>query len=453
MRNDFFAHLEKLPLSYFQAHRTGDLMSRATNDLNAVRMMIGPSVMYSANTLLAFVVALALMISIDARLTLFSLIPLPFVSLSVKYLRQRHPQAVRADPGAAVGGQRRRPGSARPASASCARTVRKQAELDRFRRANVEYLRRNRRLIALQGFFFPSMAFFLGLGSMLVLWLGQPRRDRRPDHPRRVRRVQRLPDDAGLADDCLRLGDEHAPARHGELEADARGAGHRAGDRDDRRRRDRRTPKHERRRRSCASPDARIRGEIEFRDLAFSYNGTPVLDHVSARIEAGQTVALVGVTGSGKSTLISLLARLHDPPPGHGVRRRRRRARPSRSRCSAARSGSCRRSRFCSPTRSPTTWPSARRRGRSARQRPESPSGIVEAGGGRRAARQGRRRLPEGLRHAGRRARHHAVGRPEAAHRHRPRHRRSIRASSSSTMRCRRWTPTPRRRSCRGCAA
>src|SRR5262249_57061987 len=78
MRNDFFAHLEKLPAAYFQAHRTGDLMSRATNDLNAVRMMIGPSIMYSANTILTFLVALAMMISIDSRLTLFSLIPLPF---------------------------------------------------------------------------------------------------------------------------------------------------------------------------------------------------------------------------------------------------------------------------------------------------------------------------------------------------------------------------------------
>src|SRR5450631_4040372 len=85
MRNDFFAHLERLPLSYFQQHRTGDLMSRATNDLNAVRMMIGPSIMYSANTLLVFVVALAIMISIDPRLALWSLIPLPFVSVSVKW--------------------------------------------------------------------------------------------------------------------------------------------------------------------------------------------------------------------------------------------------------------------------------------------------------------------------------------------------------------------------------
>src|SRR5689334_1857917 len=85
MRNDFFARLETLPLAYFQTHRTGDLMSRATNDLNAVRMMIGPSIMYSANTLLTFVVAIAMMLTIDAKLTLLSLIPLPFVSFSVKF--------------------------------------------------------------------------------------------------------------------------------------------------------------------------------------------------------------------------------------------------------------------------------------------------------------------------------------------------------------------------------
>jgi ATP-binding cassette subfamily B protein len=85
MRNDFFAHLQTQPLAYYQANRTGDLMSRATNDLNAVRMMIGPSIMYSANTLLTFVAAIAMMLSIDAKLTLLSLVPLPFVSISVNY--------------------------------------------------------------------------------------------------------------------------------------------------------------------------------------------------------------------------------------------------------------------------------------------------------------------------------------------------------------------------------
>src|SRR6266849_3059995 len=85
IRNDFFARLEQQPLAYYHERRTGDLMSRATNDLNAVRMMIGPAIMYSANTVLVFVVAILLMVTIDLRLTLIALIPLPFVSLAVRY--------------------------------------------------------------------------------------------------------------------------------------------------------------------------------------------------------------------------------------------------------------------------------------------------------------------------------------------------------------------------------
>src|SRR5262245_24705596 len=171
MRNDFFAHLQKLPAVYFQTHRTGDLMSRATNDLNAVRMMIGPSIMYSANTGLTFVVALGLMIAIDPWLTLYSLIPLPFVSVSVKYfgsaIHQRFEQiqAQLSDVSAVA--------QEALAGVRVVRAYRQEgSELSRFRDANAEYLRRNRRLIVLQGFFFPSMSFFLGLGALLVIWLG-----------------------------------------------------------------------------------------------------------------------------------------------------------------------------------------------------------------------------------------------------------------------------------------
>src|SRR5262249_1633916 len=171
MRNDFFAHLETLPLAYFQAHRTGDLMSRATNDLNAVRMMIGPSVMYSANTIIVFLVGLALMLSIDMRLTLLALIPLPFVSISVKFFgsaihkRFERIQAQLSDVSAVA-----------QEALSGVRVVRayrqEAAELDRFRLSNATFLAMNRRLVTLQGFFFPSMSFFLGLGALVVLWFG-----------------------------------------------------------------------------------------------------------------------------------------------------------------------------------------------------------------------------------------------------------------------------------------
>ncbi|OLD12615.1 MAG: hypothetical protein AUJ01_16020 [Acidobacteria bacterium 13_1_40CM_3_65_5] len=300
MRNDFFAHLEKLPLAYFQSHRTGDLMSRATNDLNAVRMMIGPSVMYSANTMLTFVVALAMMLAIDPWLTLLSLIPLPFVSISVWYfgseIHKRFEQ---------IQAQLSEVSAVTQEALSGARVVRayrqEAAEMERFRKSNEEYLRRNRRLIVLQGFFFPSMSFFLGLGALLVLWLGSREVIRgritlgqfvafnayltmlawpmiafgwvtnmlQRGMASWKRMLEILDTEPAIADRGLRIADSWS-----------------------------------------------IRGAIEFRDLVFGFNGTPVLNHVSAKIEAGQTVALVGVTGSGKSTLISLLARLHDPPPG-----------------------------------------------------------------------------------------------------------------------------------------
>ena len=110
LRNDFFAHLERMPPAYFRRSRTGDLMSRATNDLNAVRMMAGPSVMYAAQTLLVFVVAIILMLSIDARLTLIGAAAAAAGVDLGEAVRQRHPPPLRAHPGAARGDERRGPG-------------------------------------------------------------------------------------------------------------------------------------------------------------------------------------------------------------------------------------------------------------------------------------------------------------------------------------------------------
>ncbi len=302
MRNDFFAHLETLPPAYFQTHRTGDLMSRATNDLNAVRMMIGPSVMYAANTMLTFVVALGLMIAIDPRLTLYSLIPLPFVSLSVKFfgsaIHQRFEriQAQLSDVSAVA--------QEALAGVRVVRAYRQeQAELERFRRSNVEYLDRNRRLIVLQGFFFPSMSFFLGLGTLLVIWLGT-----REVVRGRITVGEFVAFNAyltmlswpmiafGWVTNMLQRGMASWKRMLEVLDTEPGIA-------------------------DCRLPIAdwkrnfQIRGAIEFRNLNFAYGNRPILHDVSARIEAGQTVALVGPTGSGKSTMIALLARLHDPPP------------------------------------------------------------------------------------------------------------------------------------------
>jgi len=306
MRNDFFAHLQKLPATYFQTHRTGDLMSRATNDLNAVRMMIGPSVMYSSNTILTFVVALAMMIAIDPKLTLYSLIPLPFVSISVKYFgsamhkRFEQIQAQLSDVSAVA--------QEALAGVRVVRAYRQeQAELDRFRDANAEYLRRNRRLIVLQGLFFPSMSFFLGLGALLVIWLGS-----REVIRGRITVGEFVAFNAyltmlswpmiafGWVTNMLQRGMASWKRMLEVLDTEPAIAdlGLRIAD---------------------SSPQSAIRyveGSVEFRDLTFSFGERPVLSNVTARIPAGQVVALVGPTGSGKSTLIALLARIYDPPPG-----------------------------------------------------------------------------------------------------------------------------------------
>jgi ATP-binding cassette subfamily B protein len=171
LRNDFFAHLERLPLAYFQATRTGDLMSRATNDLNAVRMMIGPAVMYLVSTALGFVIAAALMFSIDARLTWIALVPMPIVTIATRYFGQaihdrfERIQAQLADMSAVV--------QESLAGVRVVRAYRQEAtELDRFRRSNDEYVRRNRGLIRLQAAFYPSLTFCFGVSSVIVLWLG-----------------------------------------------------------------------------------------------------------------------------------------------------------------------------------------------------------------------------------------------------------------------------------------
>ena len=304
LRNDFFRHLERFPLSFYQANRTGDLMSRATNDLNAVRMMIGPSVMYSASTLLTFVIAITMMLTIDPWLTLVALVPLPFVSISVKvfgsaiHRRFEAIQAQLSDISAVV-----------QEALSGVRVVRaygqEASELERFRRANEEYVRRNRGLIRLQGMFYPSMTLFLGFGALLVLWQGS-----REVIQGRITIGALVAFNAylvmlawpmiafGWVTNMMQRGLaswkrmlhvlEQEPAILGPDDvAPALQAG-------------------------WAGP---IAGRIEFRNVTFAYDGRRVLDGISAVIEPGQTVALVGATGSGKSTLISLLPRLHDPRP------------------------------------------------------------------------------------------------------------------------------------------
>ncbi len=302
LRNDFFARLQTLAPANFTASRTGDLMSRATNDLNAVRMMAGPAVMYSASTIIVFVVALVLMLGLDARLTAIALMPLPFVSIAVRvfgtaiHRRFEAIQAQLSDLSAVV--------QEALAGVRVVRAYRQEAaELERFAAANTEYVRRNLVLIRLQAMFYPSLSLFLGLGALLVLWLGS-----RDVMQGRLTVGEFVAFNAylgmltwpmiafGWVTNMLQRGTaswkrmlevmDTVP-----LVADAPGA-------------------------RGVSPMPPIQGAFEIRDLTFSYDGTPVLRDVSLSVAAGETLAIVGPTGSGKSTLISLLPRLYEPPRG-----------------------------------------------------------------------------------------------------------------------------------------
>ena len=301
LRNDFFARLQLFEPAYFHRNRTGDLMSRATNDLNAVRMMIGPAVMYLSNTVLTFITVIVLMLSLNRRLTLLSLIPLPILSVAVYFFGavihrrfdriQDQLSTISAVIQEALAGVR------------VVRAYRQEDfEIQRFRLANEEYLSRNRKLIRVEGAFFPIMGLLMGIGALLVLWLGS-----RDVIAGRMTIGELVAFNSylmmlawpmiafGWVTNLLQRGTASWKRMLEVLTAepaitDAGVSSH------------------------VPSRDL-IRGDIELRDLTFAYGDTVVLRGISARLPAGSTTAIVGATGSGKSTLLNLLPRLNDPPP------------------------------------------------------------------------------------------------------------------------------------------
>jgi ATP-binding cassette subfamily B protein len=301
LRNDLFAHLQALPLQYFQHTRTGEIMSRATNDLAAVRMMLGPGIMYLVNTAVVSVVSVGCMLAISPRVAFYSLLPLPFVSLSVWYFGDRihrrfeEIQALFARLAARV--------QENLAGVRVVRAfVQERCELDDFAALNREFLDRNLRLVRASGLFQPALGFLAGLAALLALYLGG--RDVIKSRITLGEFVAFTVYLAALNWPMVALGwvvnlfqrGSASLSRIAEI-LDTVPA--------------------------IASPPAaqapeRVRGAIEIRRLTFTYPGAdrPALRDVSLSLPAGATVAFVGRTGSGKSTLLSLLPRLFDPPPG-----------------------------------------------------------------------------------------------------------------------------------------
>ena len=301
LRNDLFEHLLKLPLGTFQTRSTGDLMSRATNDLAAVRMMVGPGFMYLVNTIVGVVVSVGVMLAISPRLTLYATLPLPLVSLTVWVFGgriHRRFEQIQSRFAAISSRVQENLAGVRVVRAF----AREDSELEQFETLNQDYVRQNLALIRTSGLFHPLLAFLSGLAAMLGLYLGG--REVLSKHLSLGQFVAFTAYLGMLNFPVYALGWVINLFQRGtasferiveilDLEPGIQ------------------SPP------GALAPES-CRGEIEFRDLTFSYPkaATPALRGVSFRVAAGSTVALVGRTGAGMSTMLSLLPRVFDPPPG-----------------------------------------------------------------------------------------------------------------------------------------
>jgi len=300
MRNDLLRRLTALEPAFYVRNRTGELMSRCTNDLNSVRMVLGPGIMYSGNTLVVMIAAVALMLKLSPILTLLVCIPVPVVAYAVRYFgkviheRYEKIQALLATLSARA-----------QENLAGARVVRayaqERAEERAFDRVNRDYIERNYELIRTWSMFFPALEGLIGTTFLIVLWQGG-------------RLVLRGDISLGaltafffymgmLVWPMIALGwvtniFQRGAASMGRLNYILT-AEPQIND-------------------AAAHPTdgAEIRGEIEFRNLTFAYNGTPVLRDISLRVPAGSTLAIVWPTGSGKTTLAALVARLYEVPQG-----------------------------------------------------------------------------------------------------------------------------------------
>jgi ATP-binding cassette subfamily B multidrug efflux pump len=301
LRADFFRHLMRLDASFYGGWRTGDLMSRATNDILSVRMAVGPAIMYTVNTLVLGLLALLFMLNVSPALTGLALIPmvaLPPVTMYFGKLIHRKYEAIQEHLGTLSTMVQENLSGARIVRAY----VQEDAQEREFEALNAEYLRRNLDLVISTGTFHPALSLMAGLGMVIVLYFGG-----------------RL-----VITDAISIGDFVAfgfyltmmiwpmIALGWVVNLYQRGAASLT--------RIVRVFDTEPAIREPERPRAleRVRGEIEFRGVRFRYPGTEreVLRDVSFTAPAGSTVALVGPTGSGKSTIVALVARLHDPTEG-----------------------------------------------------------------------------------------------------------------------------------------
>ncbi|HEV2800150.1 MAG TPA: ABC transporter ATP-binding protein [Pyrinomonadaceae bacterium] len=301
LRQDFYRHLQHLPLSFFQANRTGDLMARATNDLAAVRQLAGPMIMYTLQTIFVVVLILPLMLRISVRLTLLLFVTMPLVSLTVKFFGQQvHTRFEKIQDFFAQISARAQE------NFTGVRVVRayaqEEAEIKVFKKLNREYADRNLGLVRIDAVMRPLMQFLIGLGFVLILWYGgvlavrgQITVGQFTEFNLYLTRLIWPLIALGYVVNLYQRGTASLKRMNAIFAIKPAIA-----DLED------------------VREQPPIKGRIEFRNLTFGYSEhlPPVLRDIDLLIEAGQTVAFVGRTGTGKSTLMNLLPRMMDAPRG-----------------------------------------------------------------------------------------------------------------------------------------
>jgi ATP-binding cassette subfamily B multidrug efflux pump len=316
LRNDLLAKLAQMEPEFYVRNRTGELMSRCTNDLNNVRMVLGPGIMYSANTIATMVLAVILMFWISATLSAYVLLPVPIVAVSVwLFGRQIHALYGKIQASLAVLSAKAQE------NLTGVRVVRaygqEEAEIRGFDAPNREYINRNLRLIYFWSLFMPLLQLLFGLTFILVLWQGgrqvvlnQVTFGELIAFYTFMTRLIFPMIALGFVTNIFQRGGASMGRLNYILDSEPKISDANA----------------------VRDKVSEIRGEIEFRNLTFAYptlrsdndgtksNGSaainkPVLQDISLRVPAGSILAIVGPTGSGKSTLASLIARLWEAPP------------------------------------------------------------------------------------------------------------------------------------------
>lgn len=299
MKNEIYEHYQNLPLSFYRKNSTGDLMARITEDVSRVRMYLGPAIMYGLNLLILFPLVISYMISVNPVLTLYSLLPLPVLSLSIYFvnnlINERSEKIQRSLSGLSTFVQEAFSGI-RVIKAF----VREEDSARDFAEASEDYKVKSIRLTKVNALFFPIIMALVGISTIITVYVGG---------------MQVISGEIGygiIAEFILYVNMLTWPVTSlgwvTSIVQRAAASQTRINEFLDQ--------KNDIL--SKENIETEIEGRILVEDLSFVYpdSGIKALDHISFEIKAGQTLGVIGTTGSGKSTIANLLMRMYDPSSG-----------------------------------------------------------------------------------------------------------------------------------------